>query len=377
MKKKIVTVTACVLLTFCFSGIGSAASEESANSYETLQKEIDKLNSDLNQYKNAQAKKQEKVKMSGEVRFRYRNFNFNGNYPTNVMEDFRVRLNFMADINPNMKVVTRLQVNENPLVSDGTAGGDLGQKPFGLNMLYVEQTEKNFVAKVGRFSYMSAYGLVANPDDYLDVVQLTYKPSNNLTFLGWYGREDLYLAMSLTDKSAMMSGMEVDWKVSPKTTAKLSGLRYHNTTEAIRFYELGSDYKFNQDWKIWGALTDSSAATENHAQYIRLEYKTVNPKIPHSYNLYGGYQNIESRGTWYTSGDFDACNGYVNAAQTALTGGMNNVNRDGAKGWFAGVHYVPATNVLLSTWGGKYHATKSGDENKKGSFLRAQASLYF
>ena len=266
-------------------------------------------------------KKTDNVKITGAVRARYRNTDYD---VAQNKKDFqlRTRLAFQGTINEDWKYNMVLEDNQD--MFDGNSNQDQKDGSTGntyVNRGYVEGPLFGANVKAGRIYYMPVYGMFA--ESYYDGVEATF--GNKLKTTLRYGRED-----NSADSKLTYTGVELGYATSNATNLKAA---YHNVDSdhaaltVKDYYEVGFDSRIAKNVTMVGMYLDSDASAEDQAWMAKFMYKGANKAKPHSWGAFVDYRDAEANATFDST--FDLIDGY--------------------KGFEVGFDYTLAKNIVLTT----------------------------
>jgi len=258
-----------------------------------------------------------------------------------------------------------------------TPNGRSNWQQFGLQA-YVAGKFDGMSTKMGRFTYMPAYGI--SHGEYLEVsgAQVSFGDKVKTTLVA--GQNVEYVPQG-TFASMGYQAADVVFAVNPATNIKLSYQRnqsnlglvpavaYENgalhNSDYINYYEGGFDTKLGNDLAFEMAYIRTSYDTDNKGYYAQLKYKNAIPFVAKSYDLYIAYHNLEGNSIMYND--------------LRYYGNM--------KGIRVGAHYAPWDSTLLTVWYDmqKYinagtsapYGTYNVAAGEKDNFLRVQLDFFF
>lgn len=266
-------------------------------------------------------KKTDNVKITGAVRARYRNTDYDVAQNTKDFQ-LRTRLAFQGTINEDWKYNAVLEDNQD--MFDGNSNQDQTSTSTYINRAYVEGPLFGTNFKAGRIYYIPVYGMFA--DSYYDGVEATF--GNQLKTTLRYGREDNKDATG--SNKTNYTGVELAYSSSKATNLKAAYHNLdsnHNNLSAKDFYEVGFDTGLAKNLRMAGMYIDSDASAEDKGWMAKFMYKGANKAKANSWGAFVDYRDVETNATWDTT--FDLIDGY--------------------KGYEVGFDYTLAKNMVLTT----------------------------
>jgi len=308
------------------------------------------------------------VKITGEARIRYNNYDFKDD-PTGTNDlKLRTRLHLTGNINDQWTYYGRLESANN---LRGAANDDTVK----MDNVWVKGPILGTVATVGRFDYVPNYGMMF--DSTLNGANVAF--GNVLKANVFYGKErnpDLYdssaVSLANQDKNRLeITGLTLKYGMTKDTN--LTGGYYQvkatdgqvllkdGDTNKVKLWEVGFDTKLASNWSLKGSYGQSDADKEDKAYFAEVGYKGVTKKAG-SFGAWANYRNLEANAAPRTT--FDGP--YAEKSQY-----------NGGKGYEVGFGYAPVNNTVLKV---KYVQIKSATdsvEEHKTNYLRAQAEFFF
>jgi len=250
-------------------------------------------------------------------------------------------------VNSFMTVETQSEFHRMLHSNDGSNGTTIGT--YDWSHLFMQSYAKfNFdgtTAKLGRFTYIPAYGLVHG--DYQEVSGALVSFGNTLktTFVTGYNNQyipDTVLAS--TDYKAA----DVVLALTPQTNIKAAYMKNDSTN----YVEGGFDTRLSQDYGFEAAYVKSTASADNKGYYAKLQYKGAIPFVAKTYDVFVTYHKLEAN---------------------SIMGNDIPLYAD-YKGVRYGFHYAPWESTLLTVF---YDNAKAISTNVKENFFRAQLDIFF
>jgi len=244
---------------------------------------------------------------------------------------------------------------------------------FGLQA-YVDAKFDGMSAKLGRFTYMPAYGITHG--EYLEVSGGLVSFGDKVKTTLVVGQDTNYVPQG-TFASMDYKAADVVFAVDPKTNIRLSyqknqsgkglapAVAYAGDDTNYNYFEGGFDTKLGNDWSFETAYIKSSYDSDNKGYYAQLKYKNAIPFVAKTYDIYVTYHDLEKNSIMYNDLRY-----YQNM-----------------KGVRLGFHYAPWNSTLLTVWYdmqkyiNKGTAIQNGSMNvaagEKDNFFRAQLDFFF
>jgi len=223
------------------------------------------------------------------------------------------------------------------------------------NQLFMQSYAKfNFdgtTAKMGRFTYMPAYGLVHG--DYQEVSGALVSFGSTLKTTLVVGQNTAYVPGG-TLASTVYKSADVAFALTPKANVKAAYMK----NDTVNYVEGGFDTRLGQDYGFEAAYVKSNATDNNKGYYAKLQYKAAIPFVAKTYDVFVTYHNLE---------DSSIIGNDIPLA----------ANRKGVR---YGFHYAPWDSTLLTVFydNAKYiiaeGSAKAGDSQ---NFFRAQLDIFF
>ncbi|MBP2652803.1 MAG: S-layer y domain protein [Firmicutes bacterium] len=289
-------------------------------------------------------------------------------------------LNTYFKVNDNFQVVTQSELHRqflqnstqwNNNTSTDSPNGKADWQHFGLQA-YADLKFNGMSAKLGRFTYIPAYGLTHG--DYLEVsgALVSFGDKVKTTFVA--GQDTMYVPQG-TFGSMGYQAADVVFAVTPNTNIKASYQRNQTNLgvapvaigndDYYNYFEGGFDTKLSKDLAFKAAYVKSNYDEANKGYFAQLTYKNAIPFVAKTYDFYVAYHNLESNSIISNDDRY-----YANL-----------------KGVRVGMHYAPWNSTLLTVWYDmqKYidAGTSTRDSSiavtsgKKDNFFRAQLDFFF
>ncbi|MBP2652804.1 MAG: S-layer y domain protein [Firmicutes bacterium] len=332
MKKSLIAMTMAGIL--CFASVAAAATntaaDDSAN--KVSQQEETPVAADNND--------SNKFSYLGIFGSRYDHKSDSGVTDKSAVFIFNASYKF----SDQFKVVTQSEFHH---TYDESVAGNRAWNQVG-RQFYGEGTFEGWSAKVGRFSYLPAYGLVHG--DYQQVTGGLVSFGNNVKTTLVAGRNSLYIPdmeLAKTDYKAI----DVVCPVAQNTNVRAVYMQNSDTSD-VNYFEGGFDTKLTQDLGFEAAYVKSDVSADNKGYYAKLSYKNAIPFVAKTYDVFVTYHNLEANSIM--SNDIPLL-----------------ADRKGIK---YGVHYAPWNSSLLTLW---YDNAKYISTGASQNFYRAQLDFFF
>ncbi|AJQ25983.1 UFO1_4202 family uranium-binding S-layer protein [Pelosinus fermentans] len=315
------------------------------------------------------------IKVTGEARLRYENYDADVHNSNSLGLRTRVHLN--GQINDEWSYYGRLQ-SVNSL-----RGGDDGKVT--MDNAYVKGQLLGTTATIGRFDYFLNTGLMI--DSTLNGVNFEF--GNKLKANLFYGKENnTDVWGNVPDVTNWNSHLEVTGLGLNYATSKSTNLNggYYQFKDnddplgpfgddKIKVWEAGFTTKFAPNWSLSGSYGKSDVDVENKAYYAEFAYKGADKKKVGSYGAWVNYRHLEAYAAPKTT--FDGAytaygqNGYDLASLAASDNGY------GAKGYEVGFNYTPVLNTVLRVKYADLKPASDGAPTDKTKFVQAQVEFFF
>lgn len=338
-------------------------SVEFANELEGLNVRVTKLE-----------KNSSTIKVSGEARLRYENFNHdaeNADLSGSNSFKLRTRVNLDGSINDQWTYYGRLQ-------SENNLRGEDGDDSVSMDNAYIKGSLLGTTATVGRFDYFLNNGLMI--DSTLNGVNL--EVGNTLKANLFYGKEnnkDVWGADADTATNHLeVAGIGLNYEASKATTLTGGYYKFKNkdndtlnneqyfgtgaTDNARKVWEAGFNTKFSSNWALNTSYGQSDADTADKAYYAELAYKGAEQSEVGSYGAWVNYRHLEANAAPKTT--FDGPYAFNSQAY-------------GGKGYEVGVSYTPVLNTVLTVKYADLKPTTDNTSTSKTKYYQAQAEFFF
>ncbi|MBP2645801.1 MAG: S-layer y domain protein [Firmicutes bacterium] len=295
-------------------------------------------------------------------------------------------LNTFYKINDNFTAITSSEVHKVYMHDEqqvGNAGSTFPNPANDWNswgvQAYVEGIFDGFSTKLGRFTYIPAYGLTHGLYLQVEGVQLTfgnlikttlvggqntdYVPGGTFASMGYRAADVVAPLSAATNLKVSYQQNQSNWGLAP--AAAYASITHNK--DYINYWEGGFDSKLSKDVAFEAAYIKSSYDEDNKGYYARLKYKDAIPFVPKSYDFYVTYHNLENNSI------------------------MSNDDRyyGNLKGVRVGVQWVPWNSTMLTVWydmqkyinSAKYGTKPGGVHNvtsgERENMFRAQLDFFF
>ena len=312
------------------------------------------------------------IKVSGEARLRYENYDANGASEALKHHDWnlRTRVNLDGTINDQWGYYGRLQSNYN-------LAGEDGDSEVTMDNAYVKGSLLGTTATIGRFDYFLNNGMMI--DSTLNGVNLEF--GNVLKGNAFYGRDNNTDAFDLeyNQDHLEVTGLGLSYAASKATTLNggyyqfkdKDGVAIFDNKDKTKVWEAGLTTHLTSDWALSGSYGESDANVENKAYYAELGYKGADKAKVGSYGAWVNYRNLDANASPKTTID----GAYTAAGQHYNFEGVEK--NAGAKGYEIGFNYTPMLNTVLRVKYADLKATADGAPTDKTKFVQAQAEFFF
>jgi hypothetical protein len=213
---------------------------------------------------------------------------------------------------------------------------------------FAEGRYKFLGAKLGRFTYKPAYGLVHGDYQqvsggeisagYNDRVKVALAGGRNTHYMGPFGPQD---------NTEYIAG-DIVLSLIPKTNIKAAYME----NDDVEYLEAGFDIMAPFDVGLEAAYIQSDAADDEIGYHAQVKYKNAIPFAPNTYDLYIQYHYLEA---------------------DSIMGNDIPLESD-IEGIRLGLHYAPFAGVLLWTF---YDFAESITTGEEDNFFRVQLDFFF
>ncbi|AJQ28971.1 S-layer homology domain-containing protein [Pelosinus fermentans] len=232
-----------------------------------------------------------RLSMYGYSRIRYDRDNF-GTRPYQDNWTMWVNINTNFKINDTWSLRSENEFENDITNNTGAYTSNDYQRPF--LQLYADGSIGETKVKLGRYYHLSPYGLTF--DDKIDGFQISYGDKIKATLnsgntyshimYGYSGNPDGVWEDGSTNYR--VTSVEVEAPVNPTTNIKGSygKVTRRQTGEGFKSYEIGFNTKLSEDLSFFAAYAKSDFSYKNKANIMSLQYKSCDPGIPGSYDIY-------------------------------------------------------------------------------------------
>lgn len=313
-------------------------------------------------------KNADKVKWTGEARYRYWSYRHEGEDKKNI-DHVSFRLFPTAEINDNWSVKARLTSNfhMDQDDSDNTK----------LSYIFAEGNYGKFNVKAGKMPFYSTNddGLVM--DDFFSGVQATVGNKVKLTAEAgrWNinGDANAKVTEGAKDDAASYQGVQLNAEQGKLT----GGLGYrHFNSEVFKtapgykadkddadILSVGARYTFDKNWAVAGAYAENTDAKDyKKSGTAEIDYKGANKANKGTFGASVAYRHLGSNVSLMPT--FDTAH--------ATFAPYNTLNE---KGWDFSASYVPLKNTLTTF--GYFNGKQFTNHNDKAETLYARVSFFF
>ena len=305
------------------------------------------------------------IKVTGEARLRYENYNANIAHDDTTLA-LRTRVNLDGQINDEWSYYGRLQAENNLRGEDSTE--------VTMDNAYVTGPLAGTMATVGRFDYLLNNGLMI--DSTLNGVNLAF--GNLVKANVFYGKDNNTDAWGIDSGTTHLqaAGLGLQYDTSKATTLKGGYYQFQDKDKTgvlnaatgddkLKVWETGFSTQFSPNWALNTSYGASDANSENKAYYAEFAYKGADSSQVGSYGAWVNYRNLEANA----------------APKTTFDGAYTAYGQElyGAKGYEIGFNYTPMLNAVLSVKYADLKPTTAGTalSNEKTKFYQAQVEFFF
>ena len=336
------------------------------------------------------------VKLTGDMRVRYRYQDGNDTKKNDNSWDYRVRLRANAQVNDRTKVTYGVSTNNHSFGNNGAANagddGDSNDTYTDLANVDYNFGGNNWDLTVGRYTYVLGDKVGYQYGDTFDGAQLQYKNDKFKAIAGFgkfkVGTKD-FKADSFVTKHDLKSNADAvangeGGLLSAKTGyGELEGFfgggSFAGSSVGVYYNDFYGQKTLNAD-DLWGAF-----ASFNFGQKWNLtaNYEKISSESGSVYDdpdmWYGKLQY--GTASFAAPKSWDAWVEYLNAEQGAFLNGSTNMWRfadmDNVKSWGVGIDYTFAKNAMFSVMQSFASETKSGNAKDPEEMTRANFVFVF
>ena len=336
------------------------------------------------------------VKLTGDMRVRYRYQDDNAKRENDNSWDYRIRLRANAQVNDRTKVTYGVSTNNHNFGNDGAANGNDADddKDTYTDLANVDYNfgGNNWDLMVGRYTYILGDKVGYQFGDTFDGAQLQYKNDKFKAIAGFgkfkVGTKD-FKADSFDTKHDLASNADAvrngeGGLLSAKTGyGELEGFfgggSFAGSSVGVYYNDFYGQKTLNAD-DLWGAF-----ASFNFGQKWNLtaNYEKISSESGSVYDdpdmWYGKLQY--GTASFAAPKSWDAWVEYLNAEKGAFLNGSTNMWRwadmDNVKSWGVGIDYTFAKNAMFSVMQSFASETKSGSAQDPEEMTRANFVFVF
>jgi hypothetical protein len=317
------------------------------------------------------------IKVTGETRIRWENYDRSDNHQGSVSDwAMRNRVNLNGNINDNWTYYGRLQGYTN---LRGNGKGETGDNEVTMDNAFIQGPLFGATATLGRFDYYMGHGMLI--DSTLNGAQFAF--GNALKTKLFYGTENNENVFHLDnavdsdgnpigDYNARVAGINFEYGLSSKTNLNGGYYQYQDkdqakavgsvTDDKIGVWEAGFDTKLGSNWSLLGSYAKSDADTQNKGYIGQLGYKEADKTKAGTYGAWVAYRRLDAQVAPVTT--YDGAYAF-------------NSYKNGGKGYEVGVGYVPMTNSLLTLKYADLKPTDTLSSDLKSKYYLAQLEVFF
>ena len=336
------------------------------------------------------------VKLTGDMRLRYRYQDDNNTKKNDNSWDYRIRLRANAQVNDRTKVTYGVSTNNHSFGNNGAANSsdadDSNDTYTDLANVDYNFGGNNWDLMVGRYTYILGDKVGYQFGDTFDGAQLQYKNDKFKAIAGFgkfkVGTKD-FKADSFVTKHDLASNADAVLNgegglLSVKTGyGELEGFfgggSFAGSSVGVYYNDFYGSKSFNAD-DLWGAF-----ASFNFGQKWNLtaNYEKISSESGSVYDdpdmWYGKLQY--GTASFAAPKSWDAWVEYLNAEKGAFLNGSTNMWRfadmDNVKSWGVGIDYTFAKNAMFSVMQSFASETKSGSAQDPEEMTRANFVFVF
>jgi hypothetical protein len=303
------------------------------------------------------------IKVTGESRFRYEDYDNDAVKHSNSFI-VRNRIHLNGQINDEWSYYGRLESNTD---LRGDSADRKTDDTVRLHNAYVKGALFGTTATVGRFDYVPNFGIVM--DGQLNGVKIGF--GNVLKTELLYGKQQNTNLWGLSSQPHLeVTAATLSYAASKATSLNGGYYQYKNTSDDTFFngddkrnvWEAGFKTQIAPNWALKATYLESDADQDDRGYWTEVGYKGADKKKVGSYGAWVGYRDIER-----DSAPLPTLNGLY----------AEKNGRNGGKGYELGFNYTPALNTLLRVKYVDLKKSYDGADDAKTKFLQAQVEFFY
>ena len=336
------------------------------------------------------------VKLTGDMRVRYRYQDDNAKRENDNSWDYRIRLRANAQVNDRTKVTYGVSTNNHSFGNNGAANGadDKDSNDTYTDLANVDYNfgGNNWDLMVGRYTYVLGDKVGYQFGDTFDGAQLQYK-NDKFKAIAGYGKFKVgardYKADSFDTKHDLASNADAILNgegglLGVKTGyGELEGFfgggSFAGSSVGVYYNDFFGQKNFSAD-DLWGAFASFNFG---HKWNLTANYEKISSESGSVYDdpdmWYGKLQY--GTASFAAPKSWDAWVEYLNAEKGAFLNGSTNMWRwadmDNVKSWGVGIDYTFAKNAMFSVMQSFASETKSGSAQDPEEMTRANFVFVF
>ena len=336
------------------------------------------------------------VKLTGDMRVRYRYQDGNDTKKNDNSWDYRVRLRANAQVNDRTKVTYGVSTNNHSFGNNGAANagddGDSNDTYTDLANVDYNFGGNNWDLMVGRYTYILGDKVGYQFGDTFDGAQLQYKNDKFKAIAGFgkfkvgtkdFKADSFVTKHDLASNAAAVANGEGGLLSAKTGYGELEGFfgggRLAGSSVGVYYNDFFGQKTLNAD-DLWGAFASFNFGPKWN---LTANYEKISSESDSVYDdpdmWYGKLQY--GTASFAAPKSWDAWVEYLNAEKGAFLNGSTNMWRfadmDNVKSWGVGIDYTFAKNAMFSVMQSFASETKSGSAQDPEEMTRANFVFVF
>ncbi len=207
-------------------------------------------------------------------------------------------------------------------------------------------------AKIGRFFYVPAYGIVHGEYAVVSGGLLSYNYHDKFSITAVDGQNSRHFGPFQEQASTDYYSADFMVNILPILNVKGAYMSSDDDSDDTNYYEIGFDVRLPLNFAFETAYTKSDADTYDTGYYAKLQYGQAIPFVGKTFDLYVIYHDLEENSIMSNDIPLDA-------------------DREGVR---FGCHYTPIDNVMFTVW---YDDADVISTDEEENFFRFQVDFFF
>lgn len=217
---------------------------------------------------------------------------------------------------------------------------------------YVDGKYNYFSAKLGRFFYVPAYGIVHGEYAVVSGGLLSFNYNDKFSITAVDGQNSHHMGPFQEQESTDYYSADFMVNVLPIFNIKGAYMSSDDDSDDINYYEIGFDVKLPLNFTFETAYTKSDADTYDTGYYAKIQYGQAIPFVGKTFDIYAIYHDLEENSIMSNDIPLDA-------------------DREGIR---IGCHYTPINNVMFTVW---YDDADVISTDEEENYFRFQIDFFF